>query len=290
MEKRRALGKGLQALIPDVRNDTVDTVNTSELGENEAILHLNTSDIKSGRYQPRTDFNQQKLQELISSIKEQGVVQPILVRKTDSGYEIIAGERRLRAVKSLGIDKIPAIVREVDDVNAMEIGLIENIQREDLNVIEEAKAYSRLTKEFHYTHEQIAQAVGKDRTSVTNALRMLNLPMKIQQLILEDIITMGHARALLSVADPHSQMTMCEKIIKKGLSVREAEQLVKPHTAKRKAPGYESQDPHLRAAEDDLQKTLGTRVKIYHGRKRGKVVIEYFSTDDLDRIIGIIKR
>lgn len=287
MEKRRALGKGLQALIPEAGATETDTL----IGETrETIIYLKASDIKPGRYQPRTGFNKNKLQELISSIKEKGVVQPVLVRKTSQGYELIAGERRLRAVKALGIDKIPVIIKDVDDANAMELALIENIQREDLNPVEEARAYERLHKEFSFTQEKIAQAVGRDRTSVANILRLLNLPAKIQQLILDDLLTMGHARALLGISDAHRQMKLCEKIIKKGLSVRETEYLVRPHAPRRKTSSYKDQDPHARAVEDELQQALGTRVHIQHGKKRGRLIIEYFSPADLDRLIKIIKR
>lgn len=292
MEKRKALGKGLQALIPNIKPD-VETAISSGAGAEKGeyhIVYLGISDIRPGPYQPRSDFNREKMQELVSSIKEKGVVQPILVRKTDLGYEVIAGERRLRAVKSLGIKKIPAIVKEVDDVNAIELGLIENIQREDLNPIEEARAYERLSNNFGFTQGQIAQAVGKDRTSVTNTLRLLNLPAKIQKFVLDDLLTMGHARALLSVTDPYRQMKICKRIIKKGLSVREAEQLVRPPIPSRRSSVYRAVDPHIRATEEELQQTLGTRVRIHHGKKRGRVIIEYFSIADLERIIGIIKR
>ncbi|NQT90594.1 MAG: ParB/RepB/Spo0J family partition protein [Candidatus Omnitrophica bacterium] len=295
MEKKRALGRGLQALIPDIKPEVdlnlgADIKTEIATDATEFIVLLNTADIKPGRYQPRSAFNQDKLQELILSIKEQGVVQPVLARKRGTGYELIAGERRLRAVKSLGIEKIPAIIRDVDDANAMEIALIENIQREELNPIEEAKAYQRLAREFGFTQERIAQSVGKDRTSVTNLLRLLNLPAKIQGFILDGFLAMGHARALLSVLDARRQMKICEKIIKKGLSVREAERMVKPHSAIRKTSAYRTADPHLRNIEEDLQQVLGTRVRVQHGKKRGKVVIEYLSPADLERVIGIIKR
>lgn len=291
MQKRKALGRGLQALIPEVRPDTRIAIADKPIAETaESIVYLDISDIKPGPYQPRSNFKQEKMEELVSSIREKGVVQPILVRRKETDYEVIAGERRLRAVNSLGIKKIPAIIREVDDVNAIELALIENIQREDLNPIEEARAYERLRNDFGFTQEQIAQAVGKDRTTVANVLRLLNLPAKIQRLLLDDLLTMGHARPLLSVSDPIRQMKICERIIKKGLSVREAEQLVKPPAPSRKTAAYRTQDPYLKAAEDELQQTLGTRVRIHHGKKRGKVVIEYFSPADLERIINIIKR
>jgi ParB family chromosome partitioning protein len=289
MDKRRALGKGLGALIPSAKSMSKADIDPLVNEDVESIIYMNVADLKPGRYQPRSDFNQEKLNELISSIKEKGVVQPVLARKADVGYELIAGERRLRAAKSLGIDKIPVIVKEVDDANAMELALIENIQREDLNPIEEARAYQRLVQEFGFTQEQIGQAVGKDRVSISNILRLLNLPAKIQQFINDDLLAMGHARALLSISEPSRQLKLCEKIIKKGLSVREAEQLVKPHAVTRRT-GTKDTDPYTKSAEDELQKKLGTRVKILHGKKRGKILIEYYSPTDLDRIIDIIKR
>jgi ParB family chromosome partitioning protein len=288
MEKRRALGRGLQALIPDVSVHDTDDILSSDT--KEAIIYLDTAEVRAGKYQPRSDFNQEKLNELISSIKEKGVVQPILARKTQAGYELIAGERRLRAVKSLGIKKIPAIIKDADDASAMELALIENIQREDLNPIEEARAYERLCREFNFTQEKIAQAVGRERSSVTNIMRLLNLPQAIQKFILDNILTMGHARALLGVTDTKQQIKICERVIKKGLSVRETEQLTKPHTPKYKTSAYRTTDPNTLAVEEDLQRILGTRVRVYHGKKRGRLVIEYLSPQDLERIISIIKR
>jgi ParB family transcriptional regulator, chromosome partitioning protein len=287
MEKRKALGKGLQALIPEARDS-----NASLLTANitPGVAELRVCDIAPGRYQPRSAFNHAKLNELIASIKEKGIVQPVLARKTDKGYELIAGERRLRAAKALGMATIPAIVKEVDDLNAMEIALVENIQREDLNPIEEAHAYKRLVNEFNFTQEQIAQAIGRDRTSVANTMRLLHLPDKIQALLADDIIQAGHAKALLSVQDPHKQMRICEKIIRKQLSVREVEYLARPHAEQRKQPAYlATRDAYTRAAEELLEKTLGTKVVIQHRKKRGKIIIDYFSLDDLNRIIDLIK-
>jgi ParB family chromosome partitioning protein len=286
MEKHKALGRGLQALIPEVNN--------SETGEltikaQAGLTTLNISEIRPSRFQPRTAFKAEKLDELIASIREKGIVQPVLVRKAEQGYELIAGERRFRAVRALNLKKIPVIIRNVDDANAMELALVENIQREDLNPIEEAKAYKRLNSEFNFTQEQIAQAVGRDRTSVANILRLLSLPDVIQQLLLDDAITMGHARALLAIPDQRKQIKMCNKIVRKGLSVREVEQMVKPHAAKRRLSAHSSPDRHIKAVEDELQKILGTKIKIQHGKKRGKIVIDYYSLTDLNRIIKILK-
>ena len=172
----------------------------------------------------------------------------------------------------------------------MELALIENIQREELNPVEEARAYERLSREFNFSQERIAQAVGKDRSSVANIIRLLNLPQKIQQLVLDNTITMGHARALLSVTEPGRQMKICLKIVKKGLSVRETENLINPQSAKYKTSAYRTTDPNTLSVEEQLQQLLGTRVRIFHGKKRGRLVIEYFSLQDLERIIGIIKK
>jgi len=281
---------GIKA-IPEnrLKRFTEDRKGEGDVETGEMVFSLKIADIKPGRYQPRAGFNKERLNELVSSIKEKGVVQPILVRTTPSGYELIAGERRLRAAKILGMEKIPAITREVDDINAMEIALIENIQREDLNPMEEAAAYQRLHREFGFTQEMIAQAVGKDRSSVTNILRLLNLPVTIQKFIMDELLTMGHARALLTAPGPASQMSICKKVIRRGLSVRETENLVKKLSSVKGASPAKRQDPHEVAVEEDLQRVLGTKVRLQHGKKRGRLIIEYFSPQDLERIIGIIK-
>ncbi len=286
MEKHKALGKGLQALIPEVQeSDTSELAVSARTG----LTTVAISEIKPNRYQPRTAFKTEKLDELVASIKEKGIVQPVLVRKADIGYELIAGERRFRAAKKLNLQKIPVIIKDVDDVNAMEIALVENIQREDLNPIEEAKAYKRLSNEFGFTQEKIAQSVGRDRTSVTNILRLLSLPGQVQQLILDDAISMGHARALLSISGERKQLAICDKIVRKRLSVREVEQLVRPQAPKRGQSAYRNPDLHIKAVEDELQQAFGTKIKIQHGKKRGKIVIDYYSLTDLNRIVKILK-
>lgn len=278
MEKRKALGRGLQALIPDV-----------ETAQEETIMHLNVKELLPNRYQPREDFNQEKLNELIASIKEKGIVQPLLVRRAEKGFELIAGERRLRAMKSLGMEKVPVILKDVDDIGAIELALIENIQREGLNPIEEAHAYKRLIDEFAFTQEKIAQTIGKDRSTVANMLRLLNLPLEIQRYIVGGQISTGHARAVLSVKGLQQQLNLCKKIISKGLSVREAEALTSPQLKRRR--GTEAlKDQHLIEQEEILQNFLATKVRIQHSKKRGKIIIEYYSLDDLDRIINRIKR
>jgi ParB family chromosome partitioning protein len=280
--ERKVLGKGLGALIPD----TVKPL----LEKEDKIVNLDISQIKPSTFQPRAHFDPHQLKELTDSIKEKGVVQPILVRPTESGYELVAGERRLRAVRNLGFDKIPAIVKTVTNEEALELSLIENIQRQDLNPIEEAQAYKRLAEEFNLTQEQIAQAVGKDRVTITNILRLLKLPDKIQKYLISREITMGHARAILALPTAEEQLKFCQKIITQGLSVREVENLAKRETTvkshKRKLP---AKDHHLIALEEELQRVLGTKVRIHHKQKRGTIVIEYYSHADMERILHILK-
>ena len=282
MEKR-ALGRGLSALIPKKDTMTEET----ESAQQEKILQIPISQVRTSKYQPRIDFNAQKLNELINSIKEKGVVQPILVRRSPDGYELIAGERRLRAVKTLGMDKIPAIVRDVTDIDMLEISLIENIQREGLNAIEEANAFQRFITEFKFTQDKIAQVLGKDRSTIANTIRLLGLPKKIQEYISKDIITAGHARALLSLPTEDEQMRACNLIIKKGMSVRDAERLV---NKKRLGAGRleAKRDPNIMDIENRLQNSLGTRVRIFHGKKRGAIHIEYYSNEDLERLLNLL--
>ena len=273
------LGKGLDALIPD-------------LGERkEKVVYLKIEDITPSRYQPRGRFDESKLSELIASIREKGVIQPVLVRpKGDGKYELIAGERRLRAVRSLEIKEMPALVREVEDVDALEISLIENIQREELNPIDEAHAYRRLSDEFNFTQEKIGQTIGKDRSTVANMMRLLLLPKKIQEFVENNTISMGHARTILSLEGEKERLKFCNRIVKKGLSVRQTENLAKTLGAKPRARLGAVKDHNIAAVEEELQHFLGTKVRIVHGKKRGKIEIQYYSNDDLDRILRLIKR
>lgn len=281
--ERRALGKGISALIPEREKIAQDSA--------ESVVNLDISKISASRYQPREFFKKEKLQELMSSIKEKGVVQPVLVReKAEGGYELIAGERRFRAVTELGYRTIPAIIRKVDsDIDLLELSLIENIQREGLNAIEEAHAYQRLIQEFNFNLDSVGKAVGKDKTSVSNATRLLKLPKKIQDHIIFEDISMGHGRALLGLEDQKEQLRICARIIKKGLSVRETEQIVSRQlTGSRKTTAQ--RDQNLVAVEEELQRILGTRVKITHAKKRGRISIEYFSLDDLERVLRLLRR
>lgn len=276
----KALGRGLSALIQPLEEG---------LDSQDKVLQIPISQIRTNKYQPRVDFNQEKLSELISSIREKGVVQPVLVRKAPDGYELIAGERRLRAVKALGIDRIPAIVKNVADLDMLEISLIENIQREELNPIEAANSFQKFITDFSFTQEKIAKVLGKDRSTIANIIRLLGLPKKIRDYISKNTISAGHAKALLSFPTENEQLRVCNLIIKKGLSVREAEQLAARRsglaTAKK---GGAKKDQNLIDIESRLQQLFGTRVRIFHGKSRGRIQIEYYSNDDLNRILDLL--
>lgn len=282
MEKR-ALGKGLSALIPIKEPD----ISAPQSG----VLEIPISQIRTNKYQPRTDFKQDKLNDLVNSIREKGVVQPVLARKVQDGYELIAGERRLRAAKALGLEKIPAILRSATDVDMLEISLIENIQRQELNPMEEAIAYQRLVAEFSFTQDAVAKVLGKDRSTVANCLRLLNLPKKIQDLISNGDITAGHAKAILSLPTEEYRMRLATLIVKKGLSVREAEAIASKRMFASKTPrAVEGKDQNIADIENRIQQTLGTRVVVMHKKSRGQIRIDYYSIEDLNRILGMLTR
>ncbi|MFH1779455.1 MAG: ParB/RepB/Spo0J family partition protein [Candidatus Omnitrophota bacterium] len=278
--ERKVLGKGLKALIPD--EAVIKTAQTTAL--------LNLDEISPSKFQPREVIDPEKQRELMLSIKEKGVIQPVIVRPKGDGYELIAGERRLRAAKELGFSQLPAIIKDVKDDEALEISLIENIQRQDLNPIEEAHAYQRLIDEFSLTQEETSQKVGKDRASVANTLRLLKLPEKIKEEICLGRISMGHAKAILMLETKEAQLELCNKIVKRGLSVREAEyfvrrKLVGPSRSLR----LKRRSPEIQAIEEELRKIFGTKVTIMHHQKRGKILIEYYSNKDLDRLISLFR-
>ena len=279
----RALGKGLSALIPE-------KINMDKPG---LVTFVRTMDIVENPNQPRLEFDSEKLTDLISSIKEKGVLQPILVRRKNDGYEVVAGERRLRAARALGMDEVPVVVKNLSDEESLVVALIENLQREELNAIESARAFKRLIDEFNFTQDIVAQQVAKDRSTITNFLRLLRLPGEIQKSISDGKISMGHARALLGVEDQKKQKALFEKTIKKGLSVRESENLVKPELLKAgraRKSAHRNTDPYLAALEEELQGILGTKVCIQSRKKRGKIIIEFYSSDELDRITNTIKK
>jgi len=280
--KRPALGKGLGALLPDIEKE-----------DRKNFFYCGIEEIAPSRYQPRKGFNEKKLTELAESIKEKGIIEPLIVRKTDGGYELIVGERRWRAAQSAGIKEVPVIVRDVTTREALELALVENLQREDLNPLEEAEAYKRLMEEFKYTQEDLAKRIGKDRTTVANAVRLLKLPQEIKASLADETISSGHARALLGVENPEEQTMACMKVIKRGLSVRETERLVKRSNLQKSREDRASKSTgedelHLGYLEETLRKFLGTQVRIPKKGKRGKIEIEFYSKEDLERIIEII--
>lgn len=281
MTTHRALGRGLHALIPET---AAGLLSPAESRQEERIARLPVAQIRANPYQPRAAFNQDKLQELVESVRERGIIQPVIVRQAKDGYELVAGERRLRAAKALGWSEIPAIIRPATNRESLELSLLENIQRDDLNPIEEAKAYERLSTEFGLTQEAIAKATGKQRSSVSNTLRLLRLPEKIIAAIRAGTISAGHAKALLSIDDARAQLAAFERMLAEGASVRTAEGM----TRRARTPGarrMRSSDPEIRALEERLQHALGTKVQILHAKKRGKILLDYYSHDDLQRLV-----
>jgi ParB family transcriptional regulator, chromosome partitioning protein len=273
-DKRPALGRGLSALIPDAPASPAQ----------ERSLDVDIDLLRPNKFQPRTQMDDGRIEELARSIRSNGVIQPIVVRKSESGYEIVAGERRWRASQRAGLLKVPVVVRDIPDERLLAAALIENIQREDLNPIEEAHAYRRLSDEFGLTQEQIAESVGKDRSSVANYVRLLRLPPEVRDHVGGGTLSMGHARALLSLPDAESQLRAGREIVQKGLSVRDTEALVKravtPAAEKPEVP----KDVHTRAAEDRLRFALGTRVRIARKGKGGRIEIDFSDENELQRI------
>jgi ParB family chromosome partitioning protein len=295
MEKR-ALGKGIEALIPSAPKVASTTVLANNEGAHSThqVVNLPLAQIKPNPLQPREDFDPQSLEELTLSIKEKGFLQPILVRKCADGYEIIAGERRFRAANALKLKEIPAIVRTVEDRDSLELSLIENIQRQNLNVMEEARAYQYLIDKFSVTQEELSDVLGKARTTVANILRLLKLPQEIQEEIRKGRITYGHGRTLLEISDINQQRKLVQDIISKGISVRELENLLKSGRASLALPKKRlksaSVETEMAVFEEELQHALATKVRINKKKKRGAIVIEFYSNEDLQRIISKIKQ
>ena len=287
---RKALGKGINALIPDFEiglpepgvSDEQGTIQTRELLIDE---------ISPNRFQPRKYFDDDKLEELVTSISENGILQPVVVQKSDTGYELVAGERRWRASKKAGLKKIPAMIREVSDTKALELAIIENIHRQDLNPIEEAEAYKRLAEDFSLTQEMIAEKVGKSRAAIANILRLLNLSRNIQENLISGKLSMGHARALLGLENSGQMHAMCQEILKQGLTVRQTEskvnRLKKPEILKL-ASSMKKKNIFIRDLEKELERKLGTKVEVSPKKTGGKLVVSYYSDDDLERIQNLI--
>ena len=280
MATRKALGKGLSALIPDA-----DQLDSSQ----EEFFQCPVEAIEPNPYQPRQQFSTTELEEMADSVRQKGILTPLLVSRTETAYQLIAGERRWRAAQKAGLRRVPVVVREVTPAESLELALIENIHRKDLNPIEEAAAYARLLQEAGITQEALARRLGKDRSSVTNLLRLLKLPVKIQQDVIDGRLSMAHARVLAGMARPEDQWTLRNAIVKKGLSVRQSEALAK----RLKTPGGRSRskpagDPYLRSIEDDLKRSLGTKVEIKKRGKRGSIVLHFYSDEELDRLLELL--
>lgn len=285
---KKGLGKGLSALI---KEDVITSVNSTNLDENK-VIQVDINKIQPDENQPRKQFNQENLEELANSIKSVGVINPIIVRQKGEFYEIISGERRWRACRIAGIRKIPIIIREYSELERVEISLIENIQRQDLNPIEEALTFKRLQDEFNLSHEEISEKVGKNRTTITNSLRLLKLDDKVQDLLINQQISTGNVRPLLALKDKDKQFELAKKIIAEQLSVRQTETLVKSLLENQKQEQINNQKVKNVIYENikkELNQLLGTKVDIKAGKNKGKIEIEYYSEEELDRIVCLFK-
>lgn len=273
---KKALGKGLSALIPE----------SKEIKDN-SIIELKITDIVANENQPRRSFEHDALNELAESIKEHGIVQPIVVRKDKDNYEIVAGERRWRAARLAGLKTIPVVIKDYSAIQALEIALIENLQREDLNPLEEANAYKVLMEEHKISQEEIAKRIGKSRPAIANSLRLLNLNDEVKELLISGKLTAGHARALLTIEDDKNQIEMAKRIIEEGLNVRQVEKISKN---KKTIRTKKIKGPEIIEVEEKLRDFFQTKVNLTHGKKKGKIEIEYYSIDDLDRIINLLEK
>ncbi len=288
MKKTKRLGRGLSALIPETPDPPQGTAS-----EDYTLKQLDVYLIRPNPFQPRLEFDPIALQELKTSIEEKGVIQPITVRPVDDHYELVSGERRLRAVTEIGLDKIPSYIRQIDSKEEMlELAIIENVQREHLNPIEQAIAYQRLIDECNLTQDEVAHKIGKDRSTITNIIRLLKLPKKIQDSVRNGEISMGHARTLLAVSQPKVQTSIWQKILKEQLSVRRVEQLIKE--AQNKTPLRKKEAPRrsvfLQKVEENLRDTLGTKVVVKPKKEGGSIEIEFYSPEDLNRLIDIFEQ
>ncbi|MGE5588848.1 MAG: ParB/RepB/Spo0J family partition protein [Clostridia bacterium] len=279
---RKGLGKGLSALIPDVRPEDA-----------ERVQELPIDQIRPNPYQPRKRFDDAKLAELAESIKAHGIVQPLVVRRAGEEYELVVGQRRLLAARMAGLAEVPVVVSDLGDAEMIQVALIENLQREDLNPIEEAESYRRLVEEFSMSQEELARVLGRSRPSIANTLRLLNLQPEVQEAVSRGTISMGHARALLAIQEPALQVEACRHVIERELSVRETEDLVRRVLASGRVAGEEtkeekSKDPEIASLEEKLRRVFGTQVRIIPGKKKGKIEIEYYNDDDLERILALV--
>jgi ParB family chromosome partitioning protein len=283
---KKGLGRGLSALIPGASEPRIET-------DSEGLsFQVEVDRITPSPFQPRRTFDDAKIGELATSIRNQGIIQPLVVRRNGDGYELIAGERRWRAAMRAGLTHVPIVVRDASDHEALQLALVENLQREDLNPIEEANGYRRLQEEFHWSQEEMAEKVGKSRPAITNSMRLLSLPTEVQQEVSSANLPAGQARALLGLHSEPLILSACREVIAKGLSTRDTEKLVRVLTSGRKRRRVPLVDPDLRSVVEELQRLLGTRVRLLPKARsaRGKIEIEYYSLPDLDRIIQTIKK
>ena len=282
--KKRALGKGLGALIPEIEKSQEDS---------KDFFYCEIELIRPNRFQPRMQFDEDELAELCQSIKEQGILQPLLVREENDGYELIAGERRLRAAQKAGLSQVPVVTKRIDDSKLLELSIVENIQRADINPIEESEAYHRLITEFQLTQNTVATRVGKSRSAVANFLRLRQLPDPIKASIQEGKLTMGHARALLGIENSNQQMAAWRAVVKKNLSVRETEELIRSLKGEKKKPKVSRKSTeglYLITLADELSRHFGTKVVIKQRGQAGRVEIEFYSNDDLDRLVERLRQ
>ena len=275
--KKATLGRGLDALIP-------------KESKPEGLTLLSINEIRPNALQPRKDFNDETIAELTASIKEKGILQPIVVRQAAGGYEIIAGERRWRAAQRAGVVKVPVVVKDASDMEAIELALIENLQREDLNPIEEASGYQHLIGEYGLTHEEVSARIGKDRSTITNQLRLLRLSDEAKRALIEGEITAGHARALLALESHSEANVVLHAIRKKKLSVRMTESLIRNMTREKKAAAMKplTRDPYIERLEDDIKGCLSTQVRIIYNKGKGRIEIDYYSDDELERLVSAL--
>ncbi len=279
---RQALGKGLGALIPERPQPEPD--------RKRALQTCGIEEIRPNPLQPRKKFDEAQIEELAESVRQKGILQPLLVRRQGNGFELIAGERRWRAAQKAGVKEVPIIIRDVPEPEVLELSLIENIQRENLNAIEEGEAYRALMEQYQLTQEEVSQKVGKDRTTVTNTLRLLKLPPEIKDSLINGLLSMGHARAFLGLDAPEKQRQALRRVLAEGLSVRQTENLIKRLRVKdRPAPAKKNGDWRHPLAEE-LQRILGTKVNIQSRGKRGRIEIEFYSLDELDRLISFLRK
>ncbi len=286
---KRGLGKGLSALIPDTYVDSLKSKKETSSEPKEGVLLAELSQIIPNPDQPRTDFKEEQIEELSQSIQEQGILQPLVVKRKGDQFEIICGERRFRASQKLGLEKIPIIVKDIAEEALLEVALIENIQREDLNAFEEARAYLRLVEERGYSQEEIAKRVGKKRSTVANSLRLLGLPNEVRESLIKGDISQGHARAILALSSESAQILMAKRVISEGLSVRQVEELIqKAPEGKRRAKKLRRLDSQIVDLETKLEQKLGTQVRIFDHKGKGRLEIRYFSLDQLEHVLQVV--